>query len=335
MRSFFRSCALHAVRWTFTLGVLVALLYAVYIGIRFHHIDTHVYAWFTSEDVPARAPSLAGRGLEHYRMAGQPLQVAGVRRNLSGLAFDGDAQQLIAVVNRPALLLTLSLEGVVTARHPLLHAADVEGVAYLGQGRVALVEEGRSRVLFTTLPDDATASIDLKESFALHLGLSAPERDGVLAGNVGFEGIGYDQARDQLYVAKEHSPRALYRISGLVPREEGLPAGVSIENLSHWVALDAVVGADLSSVEVDPATGHVLLLSDESQSVVELDRQGVFVGRLDLSSWGADTAAIPQAEGVAMGADGTLYIVSEPNGFYRFQLFPSDLAATPVTRRPV
>lgn len=318
-RQFLRSCLSHALRWSFTLLVLLVFGYAVFVAIRFHHIDTRAYAWMRQlAHAHAAAPPSGGRVLGAYAMQQGPIEVQGVRRNLSGLAFDADTQTLISVVNRPAQLVRLSLDGQVTSTHRLLNAADVEGVAYLGQGRVALLEEGRHRIVLSTLPATPDADLDLQGAVALQLSLNnSASAEGVLAGNAGFEGIGYDLKKDQLYVAKEHSPRALYRITGLGRPAPGKAMNVSIENLSDWVLDAAVVGTDLSSVEVDPSSGHLLLLSDESQTLVELDEQGLLLGRFNLSGWPGAGRAVPQAEGTAMAPNGDIFIVSEPNLFYR------------------
>lgn len=319
-RTFLQSCLQHMLRWTFTLVVLAAVGYATFIAIRFHHLDTRLYAWFShlGQQDPVAPAGHDGLTLQGYALE-RAIQVAGVGRNLSGLAFDPDRQQLIAVVNRPATLLRLSQDGSVQSRHALQHAADVEGVAYLGAGRIALVEEGRSRILFAQLPETADAPMDLRHATALRLSLETPEKPGLTTGNQGFEGLAYDARHDYLYVAKEHSPRALYRISGMARQAPNGTQSIAVENLSDWVASDAVVGTDLSSAEVDSRTGHLLLLSDESQSLVELDEQGRFLGRIALSDWLAQEGAVPQAEGIAIDPQGGIYLVSEPNLFYRLR----------------
>ena len=87
--------------------------------------------------------------------------------------------------------------------------------------------------------------------------------------------------------------------------------------MSRW--LDEVPFAtDLSSVEVDPATGRVFLLSEESQMIVQLDGDsGEGRGMLSLSSKG--TTPMPRPEGIATDEGGSLYIVSAPNLFYRLR----------------
>jgi uncharacterized protein YjiK len=319
--SFRASCVRHAVRWLITGCLLVALGYGVYVAVRFHHVDNHLYRWWTGRDGhDAQMSREPGLGLERYRMDGAGRPVAGVDRNLSGLAFDTERQRLIAVINRPATLLTLDLEGQVTGRHRLRNASDVEGVAFLGGGRVAMVEEGTQRILLAAVPDggqDGDLDLQRAPSLQLDLGASAASPDTKAEGpsgpgrNQGLEGIGYDPERDQLYVVKEHSPRALYRITGWGRPTKDAPGALVVEDLSAWLR-QLADATDLSSIEVDPATGHLLLLSDESQALVELDRQGARVGRTSLDG-------VPQAEGVALGPDGTVYLVSEPNLFYRLR----------------
>lgn len=308
----------HAVRWLVTASLLVLLGIGVYIGIRFYHVDNQLYLWGASlrPSQTARAPLKGSLPLQTYRMEIDSRVVTGIDRNLSGLAFNTDTNQLIAVINRPATLLTMDLEGRVLHRHRLRHASDVEGVAYLGNNRIALAEEGRGRIVIAQLPKNIHSDLDLQDatSFALDLGSSKEmTRD-----NAGFEGLGYDQVHDQLYVAKEHSPRALYRIGGL---GEYLKTGhftMRVENLDRWLE-DNNIGTDLSSVDVNVLNGHLLLLSDESQRIVELDQTGAVANRVELRNMPGSNEGVPQAEGLALGPDGTLYMISEPNLFYRLR----------------
>ena len=76
---------------------------------------------------------------------------------------------------------------------------------------------------------------------------------------------------------------------------------------------------DISSVAIDPRSGHTLMLSDESRLLVELDLQGK--PRSFISLFGGLNGlvhGIEQAEGVAMDGEGNIYVVGEPNRFYVF-----------------
>jgi uncharacterized protein YjiK len=77
---------------------------------------------------------------------------------------------------------------------------------------------------------------------------------------------------------------------------------------------------DLSSVEIHLPTGHLLLLSGESKVLVEYDPSGKLVEIMPL--WRGHhglKADVPHAEGVTFDESSVLYIVSEPNLFYRFE----------------
>ncbi|MNZ92814.1 SdiA-regulated [compost metagenome] len=82
---------------------------------------------------------------------------------------------------------------------------------------------------------------------------------------------------------------------------------------------------------IDPRSGHTLLLSDESRLLVELDLEGrprSFIGLF--GGLHGLMRGIQQAEGVAMDAEGNIYVVGEPNRFYVFSRKPgSARTATP------
>ena len=77
---------------------------------------------------------------------------------------------------------------------------------------------------------------------------------------------------------------------------------------------------DLSSLQYDERSGHLLVLSDESGLILELDVDGRPLSTLSLNKGRQGLhKSVPQAEGMAMDDDGTLYLVSEPNLFYVFR----------------
>ena len=76
---------------------------------------------------------------------------------------------------------------------------------------------------------------------------------------------------------------------------------------------------DLSSLTYHEDSGHLFLLSDESRMLLEFDAGGHPLGLLVLrAGWHGLQKTVPQAEGVAIGAGREIYILSEPNLFFRF-----------------
>lgn len=118
----------HALRWLVTISLVVLLAIVAYIGIRFYHIDNQLYLWWGAARHSQTAITTL-KDQQHYRMDIDGRAVTGINRNLSGLAYNTNTNQLIAAINRPATLLTIDLEGNVLQRHRLSHALDVEGIA--------------------------------------------------------------------------------------------------------------------------------------------------------------------------------------------------------------
>lgn len=245
-----------------------------------------------------------------YRVTREAVPVANVADNLSGLAFDPARGHLWAVVNEPPELLALATDGRVLDRHALDGFADVEGVAMLDADWLVLVEERRQALVLVPVPAPG-ARVGREDMQALRIVLSAQD-------NAGFEGVAYDRAGDRLFVVKEHSPRKLYEVRGLRAALEGR-FDIEIIDREHWIG-PHFLARDFSSIEFDPHSGHLLLLSDVSRLIVELDSDGRFVGYQPLGAGFAGlSATVPQAEGLTIAPDGALYLVSEPNLFYAFR----------------
>lgn len=80
---------------------------------------------------------------------------------------------------------------------------------------------------------------------------------------------------------------------------------------------------DLSSLTYHEATDHMFLLSDESKMLLEFDATKRAVDFLVLrAGWHGLRKTVPQAEGVAIGNDREVFILSEPNLFYKFSPAP-------------
>jgi uncharacterized protein YjiK len=292
--------------WKWALLLFVVL--AVY-QVRALHLDDRLYFWIKTswhED----AWEHRSLWLPEYRVAIDAKPVVGVTNNFSGLSYDDERDQIWAVVNNPEQLLRLSPDGELLGRYPLSGFEDVEGVTYLGDGVLLLAEERQHSLVAVKVPDQPGA-LFREDGRALTLGIG-------LGGNQGFEGLGYDRAGDRLFLVKEHSPRKLYEIHGLKSSLAG-NFNLNIIDRQDWID-QTTFATDLSSVHYDERTGHLVLLSDESQLLIELDTEGKLISFRSLLSGFAGLAdSVPQAEGVTFDDRGNLYLASEPNLFYRFE----------------
>lgn len=227
----------------------------------------------------------------------------------SGLTWSPLTGTLFTVTGQNPQLVEFTTSGVILRRIRLDGAADPEAVEALGDGRLAIVDERRHRLaVFHLAPGVERLDLDALPSYDLGFADS---------GNKGFEGLAWNPHTRRLLLAKEREPLGLFSLP--FPGEDGAAGTLEPVPSGHLLV------RDLSSVTIDPRSGHTLLLSDESRLLVELDLQGqprsfigLFGGLHGLAQ------GIKQAEGVAMDAAGNIYVVGEPNRFYVFSRRPAE-----------
>jgi uncharacterized protein YjiK len=267
---------------------------------------TGVWPWEAQASVEGPANRL---GLAGYTVQIEAQPIAGVVSDLSGLTYDPDRRSLFAITNKQTEIIELSLQGEVLRRLPVSGLEDPEAIEYVAPGRYVVADE-RSQTLVELSIDDAATTVDATSARRLSIGI---ERNG----NKGFEGLAYDRAGDRLFVAKEKRPLRIYEVKGFVSADGGSTRTLHIG--THAERDAGLPVRDLSSLHFHSPSGHLLLLSDESRVIVELDKQGKPREKLSLGKGKHGLQKrVPQAEGLTMDDDGRLYVVSEPNLFYRF-----------------
>lgn len=295
-------------KWLLAALIGAALLLAIAAG---QHFRLFELTWFQfGQWQQADQREAASLWLPDYRAVIQGQPVEGIEDDLSALTYDPDRNSLIAITNGKPQFLELSLDGQLLRAIPLMGFGDPEAIEYISRGVYVISDERLQRLLRVEI-DEHTESIDASTSQQLSLGIGQN-------GNKGFEGLAYDALGKRLFVAKERDPVRIYEIEGFPYPEDGQPLGIHV---SEDVERDAgLFVRDLSSLQYDEQTGHLLALSDESRLVVELDVHGKAISSLSLKAGDHGLEKdVPQAEGIAMGPDGSLYIVSEPNLFYVFR----------------
>lgn len=276
------------------------------------HWQQRAYFYVSSR---LHAAEWAGRSvwLPDYKVSIDALPVKGVVSDLSAISYDFDQDRLLAVTNAGDMkLVALSKSGELLAEYPMDGFQDVEAVAYLGGGLLAVADENYQQIDFFPLPARPGQTIDARDAQSLALEINPSIH------NKGFEGLTYDAGHDRLFIGKERGPRQIYEVTGVRASLAG-KLQLKVIDRTAWVKR-SVFGTDISDLHYDPRSGHLLVLSEESRLIMELDEQGGLVSFRTLlgGPLGDLRHATPQAEGLTMDADGNLYVVSEPNLFYRF-----------------
>ena len=283
---------------------LIVLLVVLGIGLllaNYRHWDDRLLFWLEQRQV-SQAEQQQSIWLPGYRAVLQGKPVQGLEHDeLSGLTYSAETNTLFSVTGNYPQLIELSLDGEVLRRIELHGFANPEGVEMLSGGRLAIIDE-RMRTLTTFKLGALTRSVTFTDHPSYDLGFAD-------AGNKGFEGIAWDSRNEQVLLGKERGPLGLFIMP--FPGEEG-GAGALQPMASGHLFL-----RDISSLSYDARTGHALVLSDESQLLLEVDAQGEPVSFISLTrGMNGLHRSIGQAEGVTMDAAGNIYIVSEPNLFY-------------------
>ena len=288
------------------LALLLALLAA---GFAAQHYRLFEHTWFKVNRLWQLA-NPAAINLGEYRAVLQGQVIEGLEDDVSALTYDPLRKSLFTVTNKNAELVELSLDGRIVRRIALVGFGDAEAVEFIDANTYVIADEREQR-LFKVRLDDNTQVLNAREAEQLTLGIH-------LRGNKGFEGLAYDSVGKRLFVAKERDPMLIYEVRGFPQDNPQTPYAIHVVSNARRDARLFV--RDLSSLQFDERSGHLLALSDESRLLLELDIDGRPISTLSLKKGRHGLKkTVPQAEGVAMDDEGALYVVSEPNLFYVFK----------------
>ena len=299
-------------RRLFLLLALLALAALLALGQSFRVYER---AWFKlNEWLHATEWQEKSIWLPDYRVVLEAQPIEGLDDDVSALTYDPDRQTLFTVTNQRPQIIELSLEGKVLRKIDLHGFGDTEAIEYISRNVYVITDETHQRLIRVELRDD-TRELHVEDAQQLTLALGR-------GGNSGFEGLAYDSVGKRLFVAKERKPVHIYEVRGFPYEQTEQPIAVHVvEDLQHNRNLFV---RDLSSLQYDERSGHLLALSDESRLVLELSADGEPISSLSLlRGMQGLRRSVPQAEGIAMDDQGTLYLVSEPNLFYVFRKSPS------------
>lgn len=294
----------------------ISLLLVVFVAAGFaaQHVRLFERAWFNARQLwePVDPQSI---NLGEYQAVLQGQKIEGLEDDVSALTYDPLRKSLFTVTNKQAELVELSLDGRILRRIPLIGFGDAEAVEFIGPDTYVITDERQQRLIKVHV-DDSTQVLDAAHAEQLTLGIN-------LSGNKGFEGLAYDSVGKRLFVAKERDPMLIYEVRGFPQSNPQQPYATHVVNNPRRDSRLFV--RDLSSLQYDERSGHLLALSDESKLLIELDVEGRPISTLSLKKGRHGLKkSVPQAEGVAMDDEGTVYVVSEPNLFYVFKKSAAD-----------
>jgi uncharacterized protein YjiK len=192
---------------------------------------------------------------------------------------------------------------------------DTEGVSYVGGGKFVMVEERYRQVnLFTYVAGATLQRADVKTV-----------KLGTTIGNIGLEGVTYDPKTSNYIFVKEKEPEGIF-LSGIDfaagTATNGSPTTDESVNLFDPSLVGTIDFSDvyalsnLPSLAGDPTFDQLLIISQESGQIVQVDRSGSVKHRLTLVADPGDTLAVPDmtVEGVTVDRDRILYTASEDGG---------------------
>jgi len=285
--------------------LMIVLIALIAIG---QYLRLFERAWFNLHTLwqPVSSEAI---GLDQYRVTIEARPIEGLDDDVSALTYDPVRKSLFTVTNKNSELVELSLEGKILRRIALVGFGDPEAVEYISADTYVITDERQQRLIKIHLEADTTF-LDAEDAEQMTLGVH-------MSGNKGFEGLAYDSVGKRLFVAKERDPMLIYEVHGFPHFKPDKTYAVHVINNPKRDA--GMFVRDLSSLQYDERSGHLLALSDESRLIIELDVDGRPLSTMSISGGRQGLQkTVPQAEGIAMDDDGTLYLVSEPNLFYVF-----------------
>lgn len=287
-------------RWYAWLLIAVVIGYGVAFAM---HWDDRGLLW-VGERFESKAERTASVWLPDYVVDIDAKPLPGMEKDeASDLSYNPLTKTLFSVMGKNPFLVELTLKGNVLRKMPLVGWSNPEAVAVLENGFMAIVDERQHHLTIVKVTPETT-TLNIADFPQYDLG---PSKDQ----NKAFEAIAWDPRNQQLILGEER-PAAMF-----IWKSDGSD---KLTGDKHKVVSDALDVRNLSSLTIEPRTGHTLALSADSHLLLELSEQGKQVSFMTLlGGFNGLKDTIPRAEGVAFDDDGNLYIVSEPNLFYSFK----------------
>lgn len=214
---------------------------------------------------------------------------------VSAITYNWDTQTLFVVGDEGGHITEVSLDGVPLSKMAILGFNDPEGLTYVGNGQLMLVEERNRDVYRVTYASGG---------FVFKTSLTAIDL-GTFVDNIGLEGISYDPRDGSFVTVKEKTPQEVNANQLDFTAFTATTSPIFTPNLGVADIADVQVLSTVPSLAGSAEADHLLLVSQESRVLLEVDRAGNVLGQFSLSG-------LPDSvEGVTIDPDGNIYLVAE------------------------
>jgi uncharacterized protein YjiK len=252
-----------------------------------------------------------------------PDSVSLLAQEASAVTYDWDTDTLFVVGDGGTSVVQVTKTGALIDSMTLAPGSspqgtefyDTEGVAYVGGGKFVIIEERyRQANLFT-----------YHAGTTLHRTDAQTVKLGTTIGNIGLEGVTYDPPSGNYVFVKEKEPESIFLTAidfAAGTATNGSPTADESTNLFDPSLVNTLDFSDvfalsnLPSLAGDPTFNQLLIISQESGKIVQVDRSGNVKHTLTIVADSGDTISVPDMtmEGVTMDRDGKLYVANEDGG---------------------
>ena len=231
----------------------------------------------------------------------------------SAVAYNPDRNTLFSIGDEGQAIFEFSKSGDLlgsmnitnpTGSNGMKALVDPEGLAYLGNGVFMIGDERPMTGLVTTYVAGTTVTAS---DFPVHLFDPAYVNNP----NNGLEGVCFDPVNNSIWGVKELSPFAIYQLKDLNLPTQNVTKPFQAREFNKLgyltdIADIFVMAGSSAFTPNDPRRMNILILSQQDNLILEMNRSGQVVDKLDISFVGRHTI-----EGITMDQDGVIYLVSE------------------------